>query len=143
MITSLFALLVFCASTLAVEPVPPTGTHYVGIWPDLSAMDTPAAINARLGLDTPVFQFAQEIPLPAYDYVTGAGGEALFATVDSTNTDAAYYITVYPDNGLQFVTDADLVSLGTQIRRYQEKGRTVYLRCESYDSLAVGLANHG
>lgn len=38
--------------------------------------DTPSLFNQRLGYNTPVFQIAQQIPLPKYDYVTGAGGAA-------------------------------------------------------------------
>jgi len=108
----------------------PAGTRYVGIWPDISSVvgDTPAAINERLGYNSPVFQFGQSIPLPLYDYVTGAGGEAQFSTVDATNTDAAYYLTVYPDSGLTNVMDSVIVSLAYQILGYQEKARTVFLR---------------
>lgn len=131
MISSLLSsLLLLCLSgkALAVDLIPPTGSNYVSVWPDLSAGDTAAAINARLGFNVPVFQYGQSIPLPSYDYVTGAGGEALFTTVDATNTDAGYYLTVYPDSGLNRVQDSDLVSLAMQIRSYQAKGRVVYLR---------------
>lgn len=38
--------------------------------------DTPVGFNARIGLNVPVFQIAQEIPLPAYNYTSGAGGPA-------------------------------------------------------------------
>ena len=38
------------------------------------------------------------------------------------------FLTVYPDDGMANVTDADLVALGTQIKSYQDAGRTVWLR---------------
>lgn len=38
--------------------------------------DSPSIINQKLGYNVPVFQMAQAIPLPRYNYTTGAGGPA-------------------------------------------------------------------
>lgn len=38
--------------------------------------DTPANFNAHLQQNVPVFQIAQDIPLPKFNYTTGAGGPA-------------------------------------------------------------------
>lgn len=38
--------------------------------------DTPAIINEKIGNNVPVFQLSQQIPLPAFNYTTGAGGAA-------------------------------------------------------------------
>ena len=38
------------------------------------------------------------------------------------------YLTIYPNQGLAAVQDADILSLALQIRTYQGSGRTVFLR---------------
>lgn len=48
--------------------------------------------------------------------------------VDLAQTNANYFITVYPEDGLDAVTDGDLVALGTQLAEDAQYGRTVYLR---------------
>lgn len=62
--------------------------------------------------------------------MTGAGGEALYSYVAATNTNAAFYLTVYADQpgDLGAIMDSDLVSLGMQLQRYENLGRQVYLR---------------
>lgn len=65
---------------LANMPTPPSPTDArAPFFPSQSHPgfgDTPTKINSRLGQNVPVFQIAQEIPLPPYNYVTGAGGAA-------------------------------------------------------------------
>jgi len=103
---------------------------YFGIWPnsDHGYSDTPAIINQRLGFNTSVFQIAQVIPLPPYNYTTGAGGPAPEYLVEQSQTDAAVFLTVYP-TGLDTVTDDNLKQLGEQLRGYTDvMNRTVFLR---------------
>ncbi|PLW41636.1 hypothetical protein PCASD_05401 [Puccinia coronata f. sp. avenae] len=103
---------------------------YFGIWPnsDKGYSDTPALINQRLGFNSSVFQIAQLIPLPLYNYTTGAGGPAPEYLVEQTQTDAAVFLTVYP-TGYDTVTDDDLKLLGLQLQGYTEvMNRTVFLR---------------
>jgi len=103
---------------------------YFGIWPnsDHGYSDTPAIINQRLGFNTSVFQIAQVIPLPPYNYTTGAGGPAPEYLVEQSQTDAAVFLTVYP-TGLDTVTDENLKQLGEQLRGYTDvMNRTVFLR---------------
>jgi hypothetical protein len=38
--------------------------------------DRPSIINEKLGNNVPVFQIAQPIPLPPYNWTTGVGGPA-------------------------------------------------------------------
>ena len=38
--------------------------------------DRPALVNEALGFNVPVFQIAQPIPLPPYNWTTGVGGPA-------------------------------------------------------------------
>ncbi|OAV95369.1 hypothetical protein PTTG_05428 [Puccinia triticina 1-1 BBBD Race 1] len=89
---------------------------YFGVWPDTAHgfSDTPAMINQRLGFNTSVFQIAQLIPLPPYNYTTGAGGPAPEYLIEQTQTDAAVFLTVYP-TGLDTVTDDDLKLLGDPV----------------------------
>lgn len=140
MLTSFLAAAALSTTSIvhAFSPDPGQGKMYIGMWPDIAEgfYDTPAAANARLGINFPVFQLAQTIPLPAYNWDTGAGGEALFSEVDASATDAAYFITVCkwrpfysgnpepmfrtdPDteDGIEAVTDGDLVQLADQIAR--------------------------
>ena len=73
-------------------------------------------------------ELGQRIPLLPYDYVEGVGWPAFQYLIDFTNTNAGYFLTLYPDDGLANVTDGDLVALGTQLAGYEAAGRTVWLR---------------
>lgn len=103
---------------------------YFGIWPNTDAgySDTPSLINQRLAFNSSAFQIAQQIPLPKYNYTTGAGGPAPEYLIEQTQTDAAVFLTVYP-SALDAVTDDDLVALGAQLKSYTDDfNRTVFLR---------------
>ncbi|POW12626.1 hypothetical protein PSTT_04268 [Puccinia striiformis] len=103
---------------------------YFGIWPDSGPghSDTPALINQRLGFNASVFQIAQVIPLPTYNYTTGVGGPAPEYLIEQSQTDAAVFLTVYP-TGFDTVTDDDLKLLGVQLQGYTDVlNRTVFLR---------------
>lgn len=109
---------------------PPAGKFALGIWfqSDPGYQETPAQLNERYGFNWSAFQLSQRIPVPAYDFVTGVGGPAPVALVGGTATDADIYLTVYPNSGLDAVTDSDILSLALQIRTIQGDGRTVFLR---------------
>lgn len=47
---------------------------------------TPGQLNEEAGLLWPAFQLSQPIPVPAYDYVTGAGGPVPEAYIVSSLT---------------------------------------------------------
>ncbi|MBW0541169.1 hypothetical protein O181_080884 [Austropuccinia psidii MF-1] len=103
---------------------------YFGIWTDSQSgfSDTPALINSRLGLNISAFQIAQQIPLPKYNYTTGAGGPAPEYLIEQTQTDAAVFLTVYPTS-IDAVADSDLNALGIQLASYKnDLNRTVFLR---------------
>lgn len=103
---------------------------YFGMWtdPDRGYSDTPSSLIQRLGLNVSVFQIAQQIPLPKYNYTTGGGGPAPEYLIEQTQTDAAVLLTVYP-TGFDTVTDDDLKSLGVQLSGYtHDFNRTVFLR---------------
>lgn len=128
---SLYGLLASAAVVAAnIAPFPSGNGLYLGAWTNgqQGYSDTPAALNARLNFSLPAFQLGQRIPLAPYDYVAGVGWPAFHYLIDFTNTNAGYFMTIYPDDGLAAVTDADLVALGTQIAGYEAAGRTVWLR---------------
>ncbi|KAM0755405.1 glycoside hydrolase [Meredithblackwellia eburnea MCA 4105] len=110
---------------------PPGNQILFGAWIDSQAgySDRPASFNQRLGYNVPVYQIAQTIPLPPYNYTTGAGGAALENLIELSETDAAVFLTVYPAGGFSTVADSDFAALGLQILDYQKSlNRTVFLR---------------
>lgn len=84
----------------------------------------------RLGFNASSFQFAQDIPLTAYDYVTGAGGAFDESLIEATETNATIFLTVYPTTTLDLINSTDLTALGEQILTYQSApyNRSVMLR---------------
>lgn len=110
---------------------PPDGRAYLGAWTDGSDpyLDSPSAINRRVGKDFYAFQFAQTIPVTPYDPNTGAGGPINITQLVQVDTPAALFLTVYPQS-LNQVTDQALDGLGKQILEYQNNlpNRQVFLR---------------
>ncbi|KAG0146197.1 hypothetical protein CROQUDRAFT_715707 [Cronartium quercuum f. sp. fusiforme G11] len=104
---------------------------WFGIWtnPESGYSDTPSTFNKRIGFNVSVFQIAQVIPLPKYNYTTGAGGPAPEYLIEQTNTDAAVFLTVYPTSFN--ISDSDFNILGNQLAAYTNQtglNRTVFLR---------------
>ncbi|GAA95168.1 glycoside hydrolase family 26 protein [Mixia osmundae IAM 14324] len=99
-----------------------------GAWLNTSSGDVPTAFNARLGYNASVFQIAQQIPMLAYNYTTGAGGPAPEYHIEQSFTDAGVFLTVYPST-LASVTAQDLTDLGNQLLNYTVTyNRTCFLR---------------
>ncbi|GAA5955194.1 hypothetical protein JCM8115_001879 [Rhodotorula mucilaginosa] len=110
---------------------PPEGQVMLGFWfdPANPYNDRPSIINEKLGNNVPVFQIAQPIPLPPYNWTTGVGGPAPENTIEQSGTDAAVFLTIYPTEGFAAVTDEDFIALGKQILDYQTTlNRTTFLR---------------
>ncbi|KAI8458947.1 hypothetical protein BY996DRAFT_6410550 [Phakopsora pachyrhizi] len=122
-------------SLLLIKPITSQAINeknqiYFGVWPDPAAgfSDTPSAVNMRLGFNVSAFQIAQGIPLPKYNYTTGAGGPAPEYLIEQTQTEAAILLTVIPA-GFN-VSDQDLSDLAKQLSSYSKPplSRTVFLR---------------
>ncbi|BGP36250.1 hypothetical protein JCM10449v2_000148 [Rhodotorula kratochvilovae] len=114
----------------AAQFEPPGDQVLLGFWYDSADpyYDSPTIINSKLGLNVPVFQLSQRIPLPPFNYTTGAGGPAPESLIERSATDAAVFLTIYPTT-FDEVTDDDFTSLGKQILDYQQNlNRTVFLR---------------
>ncbi|TNY18137.1 glycoside hydrolase superfamily [Rhodotorula diobovata] len=109
---------------------PPGDQVMIGFWYDSADpyYDTPSIINQKLGNNVPVFQLSQQIPLPPFNYTTGAGGAAPESLIERSATDAAVFLTIYPTS-FEAITDDDFTELGKQILDYQDNlNRTVFLR---------------
>lgn len=119
-------------TTTRAAPAEPQGNQVMlGFWFDSADPyhDSPSIINQKLGYNVPVFQMAQAIPLPRYNYTTGAGGPAPENQIERSSTDAHVFLTVYPVDGFQTVAESDFTALGQQILDYQTNlNRTVFLR---------------
>ncbi|KAJ3417406.1 hypothetical protein HDV05_004871 [Chytridiales sp. JEL 0842] len=117
---------------------PPNGKLYLGAWlftddhPD--GRDTPADFNRRIGYNAAAIQKAQSIPLAPNPF---SPGEFLSAnmTALNDNTNAALFLTVYPDqtrsngSGLGLITDYDINLLVDQINTVKRVyNRDVFLR---------------
>ncbi|KAI8453730.1 glycoside hydrolase superfamily [Phakopsora pachyrhizi] len=103
---------------------------YYGVWvdSDIGYSDTPLLYNSRLQRNASVFHLAQNMPLRPYNYTTGIGGPAPEYLIENTATDAAVFLSVYPDS-LTNLTDNDFTTLSHQIMAYQKDfNRTVFLR---------------
>ncbi|KAK4057668.1 hypothetical protein OIO90_001316 [Microbotryomycetes sp. JL221] len=116
----------------SAAPAEPPGNQVMfGAWLDPADGydDRPIYFNTKLQQNVAVFQIAQDIPLPPYNWVTGSGGPAPENIIERSGTDAAVFLTVYPANGFSAVTDDDLTALGQQILDYQTSlNRTTFLR---------------
>ncbi|KAK4055104.1 hypothetical protein OIV83_000384 [Microbotryomycetes sp. JL201] len=99
---------------------PPGDQVIFGAWLDPADgyNDRPAFFNRQLQQNVAVFQIAQDIPLPPYNWI-----------IEESGTDAAVFLTVYPAQGFAAVSDDDFTALGQQILDYQTSlNRTTYLR---------------
>lgn len=135
-----FIITLFLHAKAAPVVEPEAGQAYLGIWLDTEAAtthateitygDNPRAFNERTGFLASSFQFAQNIPMEEYDWVTGAGGGMNQTMIEETASDASIFLTVYPYTGLNMVTDQDFEDLANQILNYQSApyNRSVFLR---------------
>ena len=65
---SLALLIPHVASQALAEP--PGNQVYIGFWVATEEGDTPLKLNERVGFNQSVFQIAQTLPQPAYNWVT-------------------------------------------------------------------------
>ncbi|KAH8921991.1 glycoside hydrolase family 26 protein [Atractiella rhizophila] len=96
---------------------------------EVGTSPSPATFNQAIGLNTPIFLMSQSIPLDTVDPTTGIGGAIRSDLIEATQTDAAIYLTVYPNKGFEAVTDTDISQLTQQIASWKAPvNRTVLLR---------------
>ncbi|KAJ1560346.1 hypothetical protein HK096_009116, partial [Nowakowskiella sp. JEL0078] len=104
---------------------PPHGFHYLGAWLDTQAnssrFETPQIVNARLGLNMPLYQFAQNIPV----------GDTIAPIQElMSETDALLLLSIYAVNGLtnNSISDEDLEHLARQCAQLNKEKRRVIVR---------------
>ncbi|KAJ3402018.1 hypothetical protein HDU80_005514 [Chytriomyces hyalinus] len=122
---------------------PAEGKLLFGAWVDTSSIpisggDSPGAFNDRIGFHASAFQFYQHLPLkppvdgpPDYDVPNHNPDGSIKMSVLNDGTNAAMFLTIYPDRGLSeaVVTDNHIIALANQASTITETtGRHLYLR---------------
>ncbi|KAJ3079917.1 hypothetical protein HK102_003431 [Quaeritorhiza haematococci] len=109
---------------------PPNGKHYIGAWldtadsrPGANDGDRPILFNRRMGFNSSLFQYAQDLPIPANGFA------APDEQVKETGTDTILFLTVYPRPNPANITDEDIAALVRQCRRLTvDERRRVLIR---------------
>ncbi|TPX40695.1 mannan endo-1,4-beta-mannosidase [Synchytrium endobioticum] len=126
------------ASSLAL--LEPRNGVYVMVWPDTEVAahqaDSPSKINERLARNIPIWHFAQNIPTlsmsgtPNISVNIGIETKMNTTLVESTNSDAMIFLTIYPflAGDMDAVTDDDIRALAAQCKQLNAAGRKVFLR---------------
>ncbi|KAJ3275071.1 hypothetical protein HK104_003973, partial [Borealophlyctis nickersoniae] len=131
------ALLVLLASTFTAAQTPlarlepPDGKLYLAFWIDMDpreGADLPYLLNARTGLQIPVFQFGQSIPVKNTLNPNRMANQTNEGLLRQTGTNAAIYITLYPTDGLDAVTDQEIGMLVDQLAGYAKLNISTWLR---------------
>ncbi|KAJ3194433.1 hypothetical protein HK101_002702 [Irineochytrium annulatum] len=94
-------------------------------------LDRPSKFNSRIGFNAGVFQLSQGIPIMDTTVNPPLNHTADLSVLDD-NTDAALFLTVYPNNGqgdgISLVQDSDRQQLAAQLVSIAATGRKVYVR---------------
>ncbi|KAJ1548532.1 hypothetical protein HK405_002838 [Cladochytrium tenue] len=130
----LFAAVV--APVAALAPLEPAdGTVIIGGWLDTSdspaGHDSSTSFNSRLDIRAGAFELGQNIPVTVAPSPPYPQNTLLYANLTdlSEHTDATVFLTVYPNQGFDAVTDDDFSKLATQISQItQNTARQVMLR---------------
>ncbi|KAJ3387888.1 hypothetical protein HDU84_000424 [Entophlyctis sp. JEL0112] len=127
-----------CASVSALALYEPADGNVVwGSWVDTSASastgtggDSPSLFNGRLGRSTGVFELSQDLPLAISQY-DNSELTANLSMIEATGTNAIMFLTVYPNNGFDAYSDADVAKLAYQLANITDpslSARRVMLR---------------
>ncbi|KAJ3219839.1 hypothetical protein HDU67_009027 [Dinochytrium kinnereticum] len=120
---------------------PPNGRLYLSIWhengnPSASqpylVKDSPVNTNLRLGRNASSYQYAQYIPLDIIPE-SGERNTGDLSSLERTDTDAFFFLTVYPteSGGFGTITDRDVEDLADQLYNItapDRSNRRVFLR---------------
>ncbi|KAJ3010210.1 hypothetical protein HKX48_007528 [Thoreauomyces humboldtii] len=112
----------------AAAAAPATFTTYtapgimMGAWMNTApGLDTPVAINQRLGFNLSLIHLSENLPI---DFSEPPPTQLL----DYTYTNAILYLSVYPSTTPDNVTDSQISDLAKQLGGYTTNGRPVILR---------------
>ncbi|KAJ3037647.1 hypothetical protein HDV00_001452 [Rhizophlyctis rosea] len=122
----LCTLLTVLSTIKAQVPLePPNGRLLFGPWYDRLHGDSPALVINRLGYNPSMYQsdinITHTLQVPT----------EFIRQMDETQTDAIMYLTVYPIEGFDNVTDSAITDLAGVISQQVTKGRRVFLRYAS------------
>ncbi|KAJ3107795.1 hypothetical protein HDU97_003143 [Phlyctochytrium planicorne] len=110
---------------------PDDGKIILSAWLDTEdkpeARDRFSAFNNRIGFLAGAFQLSQRIPLAPNPFSPGSFLDANMTLFDE-GSNAALFLTVYPYDGFDAITDADVDRLVSQVNNITLSGRNVFIR---------------
>ncbi|KAJ2996258.1 hypothetical protein HDV02_006655 [Globomyces sp. JEL0801] len=101
---------------------------YLGSWYDRLHGDTPVSTNARLNYK-PLAFFQSDMNMTKT--LQSVEMEMYFNQVEQTQTDCFLYLTIYPMEGYDAVSDEAIADLSNRIKSITETGRKVLIRYAS------------
>ena len=126
-VLSLAAFLSAIAAQAVLEPADGAGI-YLGPWYDRPNGETPEKINKRFNHKP--FSFFQS-DMNITDTLQLEFVENFIQQVEETGTDSFLYLTIYPWDGYDKISDSALNDLANVIKRVADKGRKTLLRFAS------------
>ncbi|KAJ3270017.1 hypothetical protein HDV01_000728 [Terramyces sp. JEL0728] len=108
-----------------LAPLEPEDGMYLGSW--WQDPDTPSRTNERVGKKLVLFQGDTDIGAT----IDTSALDRIFSGVDNTNTDAILYLTLYPKDGMDAVSDYSLDTLCRYVGYATYSGRRVFIRYAS------------
>ncbi|KAJ3209887.1 hypothetical protein HDU67_005830 [Dinochytrium kinnereticum] len=113
--------------------LPPAGQIYFGAWYERWEGDLARNVNERIrgipGAGLSFFQTDIDISMNKTTQQTYLNiTDGFLQQLEDTNTDAFAYLTIYPFNDFEGVTDAQLDELGDRLLRIIQRGRKIFLR---------------
>ncbi|KAI9346454.1 glycoside hydrolase superfamily [Obelidium mucronatum] len=128
-----FAIATVAAGIATAAPLEPSqGQIYLGAWYDRNLTDTPSAVNARIGYK-PLSFFQTDIDFSGTDkpWTAPSLTDQFLQQLQDTKTDAFAMLTLYPFQGYDKITDAQIADMGTRLNKLANAGRPVFLRFAS------------
>lgn len=121
-------LLSLVAAAMAPLEQPDGSPVYFGPWYDRLAGDTVAQLNERLNYK-PFSMFQADVNIT--ETLQSSAVDEIFAGIVGSNTDAVVYLTVYPYNGFDVITDAAVNDLATKVGALTKDGHKIFIRYAS------------
>ncbi|KAJ3030254.1 UNVERIFIED_CONTAM: hypothetical protein HDU68_009651 [Siphonaria sp. JEL0065] len=132
--SKLITAVIGASSAFAAAPLVPTdGKVLLGAWYDRNNSDTPSAVNARIGYK-PLAFFQTDVDFSG-TIKPWTSPQAVIPQflqqLQETGTNASAMLTVYPFQGFDGITDAQLADMADRLNTFVKAGRPVYFRFAS------------
>jgi hypothetical protein len=101
---------------------------YLGAWYDRLNGDTPSRINARVN-HRPLSFFQSDMNIT--ETLQSAAVDQFIQHIEETNTDAFIFLTIYPYEGFDRVSEAAIEDLIGKVKKMTDLGRKVMIRYAS------------